>query len=164
VSTAAGDNAAPPSPAELRARADLDGPVFRAGVARGDWRLVRLGWPIALIAITAAPRPTGPAEFFLSIDLTDYPTLAPTATPWDPDKNCMLDAAKRPKGHRVAMAFRTDWENGRALYVPYDRVALAGHGNWTTQYPRDVWTEQRDITFFVSRVHELVNDDDYQGL
>ncbi|MFP5364297.1 MAG: hypothetical protein ACLGI5_16375 [Thermoleophilia bacterium] len=156
--------APPPPPAEQRGRRDFEAASFRGGVGRSDWRLVSFAWPVALVGVSAAPRTNGPAEFFLRIDLTDYPTLAPTATPWDVETDQMLASEKRPKGERVAMAFRADWENGRALYVPYDRVALAGHPGWVTQYPRDVWTEQRDITFFVNRVHELLNDEDYQGV
>jgi hypothetical protein len=153
------------SPSEKLIRQHLAGGRFRAGVDRGDWRIVNeLDWPQLVIAIRAAPRASGPVEFALRFDLSDYPTRAPTAAPWDLETNTQLAAAKRPKGHRVGMAFRADWEGGRALYVPYDRVALESHPAWATQYARYAWNPTKNITFYLRNVHELLNDDDYQGI
>ena len=39
-----------------------------------------------------------------------------------------------------------------ALYVPYDRVALAGHQNWVTEHPRVAWNGTQDLTWWVSRI------------
>jgi hypothetical protein len=153
------------SPSETLLREHLAGGRFRAAVDCGRWRIVReLDWPYLVIAVAAAPRDTGPLEFLLRFDLDEYPTRAPTAMPWDLETNTQLAAAKRPKGHRVGMAFRPDWEGGRALYTPYDRVALEGHPAWLSQYPRYAWDPTKDITFFLRNVHELLNDDDYQGI
>ena len=48
-------------------------------------------------------------------------------------------------------------------HLPYDRVALKGHGNWTTAYPRSAWTPARDLTFALDHIWEVLNDDDYLG-
>ena len=153
------------SPSERLLEEHLAGGRFRVGVDRGQWRIVgELEWPNILIAVSAAPRERGPAEFVLRFDLTDYPTRAPTATPWDLGANVLLAQAQRPKGERVGRAFRADWEGGRALYTPYDRVALDSHPNWRTQYPRYVWDPAKTIAFYLRNVHELLNDDDYQGV
>jgi hypothetical protein len=153
------------SPAERVAREHLAGGRFEAGVDAGHWRIVdELHWPNLVIAVRAAARANGPEEFALQFDLTDYPTRAPTAMPWDVEGRLKLSLERRPKGHRVGMAFRMDWEGGKALYVPYDRVALESHPAWRTQYPRLVWDPTKKITFYLVKVHELINDEDYEGV
>ncbi len=150
-------------PDERAFRAHVAGPRFQSGVDRGEWRLIEIEWPHALIGVTAAKRANGPPEFVLWFELSGYPTSSPTATPWDLDQKSPLAPEKRPKGDRVGMAFRSDWNGGVALYVPYDRVAIDSHPNWRTQYPRYVWDATKDITFYLRNVHELLNDEDYQG-
>lgn len=153
------------SPAERLAREHLAGGRFQAGLDAGDWRIVEeLEWPHVVIAVRAAARPNGSEEFALRFDLTDYPTRAPTAMPWDVEAGVKLGPERRPKGDRVGMAFRVNWEGGVALYVPYDRVALESHPAWRTQYPRLVWDPTKKITFYLIKVHELLNDEDYQGV
>jgi hypothetical protein len=153
------------SPSERLVRGHLAGGRFQMGVDRGEWRIVEdRPWPHLLIAVSAAPRGSAPNEFVLLFDLTDYPTRAPTATPWDLEREAKLEEARRPKGYRVGMAFRMNWEGGRALYVPYDRVALESHPDWKTQFPTLVWTPTKTINFYLRNVHELLHDDDYEGI
>jgi hypothetical protein len=153
------------TPNERLFREHVAGGRFQTGIDRDEWRIVEeRGWPNLIIAVSASNRPSGPDEFFFFFDLTDYPTRAPTAMPWDPETNAKLVETNRPKGERVGLAFRMNWEGGRALYVPYDRVALESHGDWKTQFPRLSWDPTKTITFFLRNVHELLNDDDYQGV
>ena len=158
--------AVPPMPPdELAFRGHIARGRFQSGVDRGDWRVVgQMAWPCVLITVSAAKRENGPSEFGLRFDVSGYPATAPTATPWDLEQDVVLAPARRPKGDRVGMAFRSDWEGGRALYVPFDRVALDSHPGWRTQYPRYVWDGTKDITFYLRNVHELLNDDDYLGV
>ena len=151
-------------PDERVFRAHIANARFLAGTADGRWRTVEYAWPVAVFAVRAARRKSSPKEFFLRVDLSGYPFLAPTSTPWDPVTNQLLPAENRPKGERIGHVFRTDWEGGRALYAPYDRVALSGHLNWTAEHPRYVWTPERDITWLLSVISELFNDDDYVGI
>jgi hypothetical protein len=155
---------APPSPDERALAADLAGARFRDGASRGFWRVLSLEWPFLLVAVSAAPRSGAPGEFVLKIECSGYPTQAPTACPWDTETNAVLPAEKRPKGERAEQVFRSDWENGRALYAPWDRVALSGHSEWPARHARSMWHAHRDITFFLTNVYELVNDDDYRGI
>jgi hypothetical protein len=152
------------APDEKIFRAHIAAPVFQLGVETGRWRLVSVAWPNALIAVRAATRENCPGEFALRFDLTNYPAAAPTATPWDPAADSMLPAHLRPRGSRVGMAFRSDWETGRALYIPCDRIALDGHGNWPNQYRLWTWDAGKDITFYLRLVHRLLNDEDYVGV
>jgi len=152
------------SPDQRAFETDATKPSFLAGVYRGDWRIDSVAWPIVTITIAAAPRETGPASFTLRCDFTNYPAHAPTATPWDPDADTKLPASRRPKGEEVGVVFRHDWEDGRALYTAYDRVALTGHQNWVIEHPRTAWNGQQDLTWWVLRIWELLNCDDYEGI
>jgi hypothetical protein len=155
----------PDVPPDRRAfNRDASQPSFLAGVQRGDWTIEMVAWPTVEISISASPRPGAPARYWLHCNLTNFPADAPTATPWDPDTNEKLAADKRPKGDDVGMVFRADWEDGRALYVAYDRVALTGHANWITECPRTAWNGTQDLTWWVMRIWELLNDDDYLGI
>lgn len=145
--------------------ADISSTSFVAGVYRGEWAINSIDWPKVTITIRASEREGAPDAFTLRVDLTNYPVQAPTATPWDVTTGVPLDAANRPKGEIVGMVFRADWENGLALYAPYDRVALAGHPGWAGDHPRYVWNGTQDIAWWVRRIWDLVNDEaDYVGI
>jgi hypothetical protein len=135
-----------------------------AGVAVGRWRVVSEDWPIVVFAISAAPRTGAPEEFFLRSDLAGYPFVGPTSAPWNIDRGRLLAPQERPKGERVGHVFRPDWESGRVLYAPFDRVALDAHPNWKLEYPRYIWTCDRDITWYLSTLSDLLNDADYTGV
>ena len=143
----------------------IKGGPFLSGVARGRWRLISIDWPYVIIAVSASPRPNAPLEYTLRFDLQNYPQSAPTARPWDIDLNEPLADNKRPHGvSRVSMAFRTDWKNGIALYLPCDREAIEGHDAWRTQHPAMIWNQNEEITLYLRIVHELLNSSDYTGM
>lgn len=134
---------------------------FQQGVDAGRWRVVDQSWPTVTIAMASTDRGTGPSEFALRIDLTRYPHEAPTFEPWHAVEGRRLTATERPKGERAGHIFRSDWEDGRALYAPYDRVALTGHPDWANAYPRSVWHPTRDLTFALDHLWGVLNDADY---
>ena len=145
-------------------RAHLEAGPFQSGVARGRWRLIGIDWPYVVIAVQAAPRDGGPDEYALRFDCSDYPQTPPTAQPWDPEQAAPLAHEKRPTGHsRVAMAFRTDWNDGRCLYLPCDRGAITGHDGWLAQHQAMIWSPDGDITQYLRIVHELLTSGDYTG-
>lgn len=152
------------APAERAFREHLTTGRFRAGVAAGRWRLVAVDWPFAVIAVSAAPRPNGPAEFILRFELGGYPATAPTGGLWDLDANASLAAQYRPKGERVAQLFRTDWGSATAMYAPWDRTGLQSHPDWANQHQQDAWNPTRDLSFVLTKVYEVLNTDDYLGI
>jgi hypothetical protein len=116
-----------------------------------------------LIAVTAAARNNGFPELLLRFDLTNYPEAAPTASPWDLERNQVLNPILWPTGPaRVDRAFNPGW-NAHALYLPCDRLALPGHDAWRTQHPSMIWSPTGDITQYLRIVHDLLNSSDYQG-
>lgn len=152
------------APDERALRAALETGRFKAGAASGKWRLVKLEWPEAVFAVAAAPRDGSPNEFGLRLNLEGYPQQAPTATPWHLGRNEKLASHERPKGARATKTFRTDWKGGDALYTAYDREGLATYPDWASRYPLSAWHAERDVTFFLERVHELLNAADYEGI
>jgi hypothetical protein len=154
------------APDERALREHLGGARFQVGVEAGRWRLISLEWPIALIAVSAAPRPNAPTEFVIRLDLAGYPHTAPTGGLWDLDTGTHLATAGRPKGDRAAVIFRNDgWAGGAAaMYAAWDRIGLQAHPEWAQRYPRSTWNASRDLTFILSNVHEVLTADDYLGV
>ena len=153
------------APDERVLRAHVASAQFINGVECGKWRIVGgIDWPSALVAVSAASREGAPEEFFFRCDLAGYPNAAPTATPWDPATGDVLDEAKRPKGDGLGLVFRTDWEGGRALYAPFDRVALSSHDGWQSRYPRRTWDATKTLAWILQILHAMLNDAGYAGI
>ncbi len=152
-------------PDERAVRAHFDGGRFRAGMAARQWRLLSFTWPYVLIAVSAAERANGPAEWAIRFELTGYPHTAPTGGIWDPESDTSLAPDRRPKGQRAAQLFRADgWVGGAtAMYAPWDRVGLQAHPEWANAYPMQAWNPTRDLSFVLEQVHEVLNADDYLG-
>ncbi len=149
------------SPDERTFRAHLKRGAFQAGVSAGRWRLIRIEWPHALIAVSAADRKNGPEELVLRFELTGYPNTLPTSVLWDIDANAVLAEGRRPQGERATLAFRHNWES---LYIPCDRKGIVGHGDWATVHPEWMWNETKGIALYLQLVHELLNEDACTGV
>ena len=151
------------APDERTFRQHVAGGAFLRGAARGRWRLVRVEWPHAVIAVSAAPRAGSPTEFGFRFELTNYPQTPPMAQPWDLDHDRPLEPARWPTGRlRLAAAFNPRW-NAQAIYIPCDRLAIRGHDGWRTKHPSMIWRPSGDITQYLSILHELLNSGDYTG-
>lgn len=144
---------------------DLAGAAYRLGELSGRWRLVKLAWPYAYIAITASHRDGAPADYGFRFDCTGYPSQPPSAQPWDCVTDAPLPAPRWPGGRSVvADVFRPDWEQGRALYHPCDRITITTHPDWRHQHPNRLWRPERGITFFLEQLHDLLHSPLYTGL
>lgn len=151
-------------PDELTFRQHLVRGAFQDGLDRGRWRLVSVEWPVAIITVTPATREGGPDECFLRFDLTNYPASSPTAVPWNVETNTKLEFRSWPSGgQRVNAAFNPGWQSGVAIYIPCDRLAIAGHDQWPVLYPDMIWKPTSDITHYLRIVYELLNSKDYSG-
>lgn len=153
--------------------ADLDSAEFRAGTLKGYWGLAGTDvlpkqpeWPLCIFWVQAAPRTEAPSRYYLRLDLEGYSTVSPTGTFCDPSTKSDLAYDKRPKGKRdsrFAKVFRTDWQEGRAFYHPYDRLAAAGHLNWVTEQPSLIWDSDHTIVDYLEEIHSLLNSGEYIG-
>lgn len=141
------------SPDEVSLRADLASARFLSGVDRGRWRLLRLEWPHAFIVVVACDG----LEFVLRLNCKGFPIAPPTGTFWDMDANGRLSDTRWPRGgERLRHAFRLDWKNGVALYLPCDREALVGHDAWPNQYPQLIWKPAKGISHYLEVVHDIL--------
>ena len=151
-------------PDERVFRAHLEAGPFQSGVDRGRWRLLSIGWPYALIAISAATRERAPGEYTLRFECSDYPQRAPTAQPWDVERGMPLEPQYWPAGRvRVPLAFNPSWKDGQCLYLPCDRLSIEGHDPWRNQHPAMIWSPAGDITLYLRIVYDLLNSADYTG-
>lgn len=147
------------APDERAFAADVAKPSFRMAQTDGRWRLLRIYWPFVQIGVFAKDG----CEYVLRFDCGGYPQSPPTAGPWDPEQDAILafDRWPRGQGGRVSAVFRTNWKDGTALYLPCDRVSLAGHENWRTDTPSKIWRPGEGIVQYLELVHELLNCRDY---
>ena len=152
-------------PDERTFRRDLAAARFQAGVDRGDWRLVerKWTWPNPIIAVATAPRMDSPDEVALRFTVDGYPTLAPTSAPWDADEHAPLPPELWPTGGRVSLAFNPRW-NANAIYIPCDRLAIAGHDPWLEQHKAYLWDPSKEIVDYLLVIHELLHSAGYSGI
>ncbi len=153
-----------PEPDERAFRRDIAAGRFQAYADMGAWQVVVDSWPNPVIAVAAAPRTGAPDEVALRFTLDNYPALAPTAQPWDVGRDAPLARCLWPTGGRVGMAFNPNWNNGTALYIPCDRLAIAGHDLWRQQHPAYLWDATKDIVDYLKVVHDLLHSSDYTGV
>ncbi len=154
--------------------ADCESAAFRAGIARGQWGFAESDfapdgdtWPKAFFWLKAANRGNSPERFYFIVDGEGYRTQPPTATFWDPETKTVLAPTLRPKfrpDSRAAKVFRTDWEDGRAFYHPYDRVAVNSHQQWRVDIPGVVWSSEHTIVDFLAAFQPLLQCGDYLGV
>lgn len=157
----------PMRPDERTFRQHIRQGAFLSGAARGRWQLLSVAWPVAVISVRAAPREGAPDVFAFRFDLSGYPIQAPNARPWDAERNEPLSANRWPAGtpgSRVALAFVPRWKDGQALYLPCDRLSIDGHPDWRTKYPEMLWTPEKDVTFYLNIIHDLLDSDHYTGV
>jgi hypothetical protein len=148
-----------PMGAEERAlREHLERPDFLLGAIKGQWRLIRIAWPKAYIAVTARDG----TEWGFAFQLDGYPSSLPNAAPCDLQTGAPLAAQKWPRGSgRVGAAFNPAWNAG-ALYLPCDRLALPGHHQWVTEHPALLWKPARGIVHYLEIIHDLLSSYAYQ--
>lgn len=140
---------------------DVAAAPFLEGVARGRWALVTVNWPFALFEVTARDG----ATVHLRMQLGGYPAALPTGGLWDPQSDAVLGADRWPKGDGVfSSVFRRDWQQGRALYFPLDRVSLQGHHDWPANYPHLRWRPELGIVQYLAEAHRLLNSRGYHGV
>jgi hypothetical protein len=133
-------------------------PDFQLGVLRGRWRVVRVDWPAVFITVTARDG----VEWGFRFQLDGYPAALPNACPWDLASGAALPPAQWPRGTgRVAAVFAPNW-NQAALYLPCDRLALAGHAHWNNIHPELLWKPAKGIIHYLEIIHELISSNSYQ--
>jgi hypothetical protein len=163
-----------PAPDQRLFEADMQSAPYRIGAMKGRWAQAEpeavpadAAWPQAFFWMAAAPRAGAPDRFYVALDMTGYRSVQPTGSFWNPVTKAALEFGRRPKGKpgsRFAMVFRTDWENGRAFYHPFDRLAAQGHPDWPAAQPHLLWTSSRTIVDYLEEFQSLLMTEDYVGV
>jgi hypothetical protein len=155
----------PLAPDRLLLEQDLAAPQFRSGEVEGRWRRATYSWPHVILAVAAPPRPRSPLEFGFRFECSGYRQTAVTAQPWDMTANVPLPAARWPTGPvMVGAVFRPEWMQGRCLYLPCDRMSIAGHDGWRNDHPSRLWQPARGIICYLEQIYELFHQSDYSGI
>jgi len=143
----------------------LEEALFTEGVARGAWGLASEAelerWPHCRIWVESQTRFIEAGRVGLRFRVDNYPAVAPTAQPWDFERDVALPTDKWPKGPgNVSKVFNPRW-NAAALYAPCDRAAMPRHESWIPQFPEAWWTPDRTITDYLRFVHRCLNPAGY---
>lgn len=156
---------APLPPDRLMFEEDLAKPEFRIAQFEKRWRHAGTQWPHVLLAVSAPEKPNGPVEFGFRFECTGYRQTPVTVQPWDLQQNTPLPSNRWPTGKSIVPSvFRPTWKNGTCLYLPCDRISVAGHDGWLTQYPGRMWQASRGIICYLEQIYELLNQSDYSGI
>lgn len=146
------------TPDEQSLCADLMSARFLSGEDRNRWQFCQLQWPYLFVNVVA----NDDQAYMLRLNCLGFPNSPPTGTFWDLTTNSRLSFDKWPKGsERLRLAFRPDWKNGDALYIPCDRESMAGHDGWVAQYPQLIWKPAKGISHYLEVIHELLQSRDY---
>ncbi|WNO03998.1 DUF7665 family protein [Rhodoferax mekongensis] len=134
--------------------------AYLSGEEDGRWALRAIEWPFVFVDVFAV---SGDC-YTLRLQCDGYPMTPPTGAFWDNEKGTFLMAGLWPRvGAQRGQSFRTDWQNGTALYIPCDRHGIAGHDQWNQIYPAWVWAPNVGLTRYLNVVSELLNGADYAG-
>jgi hypothetical protein len=138
---------------------------FQQGMDEGMWGIQNdvgmelPNWPYVFIWIAARDKPGCPNKYYFRFDMTGYPA-APTALPWNMERNERLENDKWPKGKGVIVSsvFNPGWPS---LYAPCDRLAMQGHPDWQKEFPDYWWKEGSRIEKYLSFIHTRLQSNDY---
>lgn len=146
---------------------DLETPDFKLGELDLKWKLIKIedDNPFVFIMVSAAKRPNSPESYTFRFKIDNYPAYAPEICIWDVDNECKLDETNRPSGpDSFKILFRTNWRNGEHLYAPYERVALATHSNWVSEYKDLCWKSGDSIVKILNDLYRQLQSDRYEGV
>jgi len=149
-------------PDECILKSHLEEAPFLAGVDAGKWALCgeaeAIVWPMPIFWIRADQAVLPAGRIFLRFNMENYPQIAPTACPWNAEKNIRLEFALWPKGPgNIAAVFNPNWNGGTALYAPCDRMAMAGHDAWQAKFPEWWWQSHFTIAKYLEFIHKCTN-------
>lgn len=145
---------------QKRLNADLAADAVQVGVALGQWKILRSEFPYVLVSFSTSRQTHLSGSVVVRFDCTDYPDRPATACAWNIDGDTPLSPDQRPRGGRATMTFRSDWEGGRALYLPCDRMAIDSHPDWANQYPHDLWDSTKGIAEYFQLVSTILTEAD----
>lgn len=146
------------SPSQEILASHLESADFQAGVFDGSWGIESNEpasiWPFVIIWVQSKTD----VKYYFRFDLTGYSAAAPTAIPWNPEKNTILSQNERPAWNKRVQQVFKHWGK-QSLYLPCDRVAVQGHPNWTATHSYLIWNPHKDtIVKYLNELHQTLNN------
>ena len=140
-------------PAEVALLADARSPRMQAATDDGLFGVHELRPPLLFAWVAVSGQRLG-----LRLECSGYPGVAPAGRPWDLVTDTALPVELWPAGGRSEMVFRRDWSvaNQDAPYLACDRIALAGHNNWATEFPTRAWTSRKTVADYLEQVRDAL--------
>jgi hypothetical protein len=151
-------------PDESLFKKHLEEALFQEGVEENRWGLVgtiqEINWPYVILWCKSTPHAgAGFNKYYFRFDLKNYPATAPTAIPWDIEKNQRLANELWPSwSERLRKVFNYNWNSGRSLYAPCDRLAMPLHGKWAEKHYTYWWTSDSTIIKYLRFLESLLNE------
>ncbi len=132
-------------------------PEFLSGEIEGRWGINNLEigplWPISIFWVQSSTE----NKYYFKFDFSNYPKIAPTSVIWDVDNKCPLDPSKRPKNTKRAIQAFKVWGK-ECCYLPCDRLAIQGHGNWSQLHPNLIWNPNTDTFLkYLNELYQILN-------
>lgn len=155
-------------PDESLFKSHLEEAPFQSGADAGKWGLQGeskdIIWPHPILWVRADTAIVPVGKIFFRFTVDGYSATAPTACPWNVEKNMRLENALWPRlTGKFARVFRLDWNGGIALYAPCDRMAMSGHEPWQQQFPFWWWQQHFTIVKYLEFVHMCLNPFRYEA-
>jgi len=142
------------SPTEVAVQNHMQKASFLRGVACGRWKVLGFTFPELFVQVAAVDEHGNGKTYAFRFIVDGYPDLAPDVRCWDMATNALLPADARPQTPaRTREAFK-EW--GHGMYRPWDRNG-ATHNNWAAIHPQLAWHAERDLTFILEDLHDLLN-------
>ncbi len=155
--------------AEQRLAWDLANGPFLAGEDHGRWRLVQLDGVVAVVAVSAPPKPNAPNEYDLRLTCAGYPGTLPIGIFWDVALGAELDDNLWPRLAPPDQSFRTDWRPAgpgttRSIYVVTDGYTMRWKAaQWLPMHQLEAWRPEVGIACYLEVVHARLNSPRYLG-
>lgn len=135
----------------------LKDPEYLSRHQRGEWGILEEGpeWPFFIFWIKAKNN----TKYYFRFNLSNY-NQSLTGIIWDVNQDRILHQNLRPDwNERLKLGIKAKWvDDNKALYLPYDAVAIQGHDNWKTQFPELIWKPgQSTFLLYIDELRKMLN-------
>lgn len=133
---------------------------FIAGVEEGRWSVLESNFPHLYVRVNCRD-PEAEVQFAYDFHLIcdGYPLPGPFVERWNFITGCRPPAPATNHGSPGFVDALKDWSEVQdihgGIYRAWQRTA-APHGDWAQKFPEQAWHRERDLTFIMERLYELV--------
>lgn len=144
------------APDLITLNAHMARPRFIAGIETNRWEVVEQEGTNLAVRVFGRDYDSGlvaPMEFRLECD--GFPELGPHVYLWDNAQKVRPTPPGQDMSTPGVVDALKDWGRPGGIYRAWQRYA-ADHGDWRLKRPEEAWHRDRDITFILERLYEIV--------